>query len=288
MANDAVPSDIPSASRIGVSMNAGVGRGRFGERGGALEEREEMEVQSVRTGSDFFAGIGSSSISTYTVGAASAADLSMTRSPDLILESTPPRPAQYAHRQGGRSRSRRREEKGKRDEHDESSSDSDGTQIAGSGGRAGKGRALGNTVATAPVPPKPKIVDEVGGQDAFVAGMIYALSRRMLPGEPYTPSAVASNASDNVQTGGWEPESERGDRWKWRLEECLRSVLLCLYLSVGYIPTIYVDIIDLQQSSLAGRRGGKVGMVWLRRWLVLGGLIDAVNMVKYGLSHLEF
>lgn len=54
-------------------------------------------------------------------------------------------------------------------------------------------------------------VDEVGAQDAFVAGMIYALSRRIAPGTPYTPSWTGE------EVGG--PESERG---RWRLEECLR------------------------------------------------------------------
>ncbi|KAF9267743.1 hypothetical protein L218DRAFT_954940 [Marasmius fiardii PR-910] len=52
------------------------------------------------------------------------------------------------------------------------------------------------------------VVDEVGAQDAFVAGMIYGLSRRMLPGAPYTPS------------GG--RESSNDDRGRWRLDECLR------------------------------------------------------------------
>jgi hypothetical protein len=54
-------------------------------------------------------------------------------------------------------------------------------------------------------------MDDVGVQDAFVAGMIYALSRRLAPGSPYTPSWTGEDASS--------AESERG---RWRLDECLR------------------------------------------------------------------
>ena len=54
-------------------------------------------------------------------------------------------------------------------------------------------------------------VDEVGAQDAFVAGMMWALARRLLPGEPYTPSAARPGAS-----------GEGDQRGRWRLEECLR------------------------------------------------------------------
>ncbi|KAH0585200.1 hypothetical protein J132_10126 [Termitomyces sp. J132] len=57
------------------------------------------------------------------------------------------------------------------------------------------------------------IMDEVGAQDAFVAGMIYALSRRMAPGLPYTPSWTGED-SDTV--------SSDSDRGRWRLDECLR------------------------------------------------------------------
>ncbi|KXN84743.1 hypothetical protein AN958_12170 [Leucoagaricus sp. SymC.cos] len=59
-------------------------------------------------------------------------------------------------------------------------------------------------------------VDEVGAHDAFIAGMIYALTRRICPGAPYTPSA-----------GGREDLNGRGTntddvRARWRLDECLR------------------------------------------------------------------
>ena len=54
-------------------------------------------------------------------------------------------------------------------------------------------------------------VDGIGAQDAFIAGMIYSLSRRICPGTPYTPSWTGEGANS--------PESERG---RWRLDECLR------------------------------------------------------------------
>ena len=56
-----------------------------------------------------------------------------------------------------------------------------------------------------------EIVDELGAQDAFIAGMIYALSRRICPGAPYTPSWHGEDTST--------PESDKG---RWRLDECLR------------------------------------------------------------------
>lgn len=62
------------------------------------------------------------------------------------------------------------------------------------------------------LPPKDVIVDEGGAQDAFVAGMIYALSRRLLPGNPYTPLW-------NGEEGADVADAERG---RWRLDECLR------------------------------------------------------------------
>lgn len=57
------------------------------------------------------------------------------------------------------------------------------------------------------------VIDEVGAQDAFVAGMIYALSRRIAPGSPYTPSWTGEDSDAGSS------ESERG---RWRLDECLR------------------------------------------------------------------
>ncbi|KAF8263740.1 hypothetical protein EI94DRAFT_1806787 [Lactarius quietus] len=52
--------------------------------------------------------------------------------------------------------------------------------------------------------------DDVGAQDAFIAGMIYALSRRLMPGAPYIPGFAVVT----------EPQRTEGGRWK--LDECLR------------------------------------------------------------------
>lgn len=58
-----------------------------------------------------------------------------------------------------------------------------------------------------------EVVDEVGAQDAFIAGMIYALSRRLCPGLPYTP------AWSGEDPASLSSDSEKG---RWRLDECLR------------------------------------------------------------------
>ncbi|CAA7266996.1 unnamed protein product [Cyclocybe aegerita] len=56
------------------------------------------------------------------------------------------------------------------------------------------------------------LVDEVGAQDAFIAGMVYALSRRLCPGLPYTPAWTGEDDSSSSDDG----------RGRWRLDECLR------------------------------------------------------------------
>ncbi|KAG8694439.1 hypothetical protein FRC09_009849 [Ceratobasidium sp. 395] len=53
------------------------------------------------------------------------------------------------------------------------------------------------------------VVEEAGAGDAFVAGMIFALSRRLVPGAPYSPGMQDLPG----------PDAEKG---RWRLEECLR------------------------------------------------------------------
>ncbi|TBU27203.1 hypothetical protein BD311DRAFT_697099 [Dichomitus squalens] len=79
---------------------------------------------------------------------------------------------------------------------------------------ARRGANVGVRLASPPTAKAGEAVDEVGAQDAFVAGMMWALSRRLLPGEPYTPSAVGSDAA----VAG----AEGDQRGRWRLEECLR------------------------------------------------------------------
>jgi hypothetical protein len=55
------------------------------------------------------------------------------------------------------------------------------------------------------------LVDDVGAQDAFIAGMIYALTRRICPGLPYTPA-----------WSGEEVDGSTPDTFRWRLDECLK------------------------------------------------------------------
>ena len=103
----------------------------------------------------------------------------------------------------------------------DSGDDSDGTEIAGGssndggsrahgGGGGGGGAAGGQPVAAAKLQAAKMRADDVGAQDAFIAGMIYALSRRLMPGAPYVPGMM----------GVTEPQRPEGGRWK--LDECLR------------------------------------------------------------------
>jgi sugar/nucleoside kinase (ribokinase family) len=61
-----------------------------------------------------------------------------------------------------------------------------------------------------------ELVDEVGAHDAFIAGMIYALSRRICPGPPYTPRASGRQDPDGSGTATDDV------RARWRLDECLK------------------------------------------------------------------
>jgi hypothetical protein len=63
--------------------------------------------------------------------------------------------------------------------------------------------------------PEP-VLDEVGAQDAFVAGMVYALSRRILPGPPFAPKGGVGES---------DPPRE-SDSGRWKLDECLRYAFL--------------------------------------------------------------
>ncbi|CUA69331.1 hypothetical protein RSOLAG22IIIB_08452 [Rhizoctonia solani] len=65
------------------------------------------------------------------------------------------------------------------------------------------------TGTTSSVAARQDVIEEAGAGDAFVAGMIFALSRRLLPGAPYSPGLQHLPG----------PDAEKG---RWRLEECLR------------------------------------------------------------------
>lgn len=62
-------------------------------------------------------------------------------------------------------------------------------------------------------------LDEEGAHCAFVAGMIWALSRRLLPGPPYAPGCHTNGNGEARKDGG---TGDLGVRW--RLDECLRYV----------------------------------------------------------------
>lgn len=163
---------------------------------GAPPVNGREELRSVRSGSDFWAGTRSSH--TPSSSAFTAANLSDTPS-GLGLTSSP-----YS-----RSRSRPRDHYNEDDEDEDN--DSQGTEVPE--GQNGVGDA--------------SLLDEVGAQDAFVAGMIYALSRRITPGAPYTPSAVAENLDRP------SPENEKG---RWRLDECLRWAHYVFFICGAYPP----------------------------------------------------
>ena len=97
------------------------------------------------------------------------------------------------------------------------------------------------------------VIDEVGAQDAFVAGMIYAMSRRIAPGAPYTPS---SGGEDTRATAN----SSDADRGRWRLDECLRSVLyIYLFLSTN---GQFVDAVIQVRNGTCWPKGKTEAMGW--------------------------
>ncbi|KAI0266591.1 Ribokinase-like protein [Russula aff. rugulosa BPL654] len=122
---------------------------------------------------------------------------------------------------------------------DDSGDDSDGTEIAGdssNGSRAAHGPSTTSAQARGqqsghPGPPQTpqtqaqqpqpqqqntqaqtQRAEDIGAQDAFIAGMIYALSKRLLPGAPYAPG----------QSGSGAAEASRSEGGRWKLDECLR------------------------------------------------------------------
>ncbi|KAH9927643.1 uncharacterized protein B0H18DRAFT_1084714 [Fomitopsis serialis] len=154
-----------------------------------LDTTDVVEMLSVRTGSDFWAGQHTDSSSVFTAGMLSSS-VGTSHAPQ-----SPPPGASVPQSQFMHQRDRR-----------EGSADSDETQT----GNATTGSAPD---ARRNEPFGAEIVDEVGAQDAFVAGMMYALSRRLLPGEPYTPSGASR---------GRDVGSDVREVGRWRLEECLR------------------------------------------------------------------
>ena len=161
----------------------------------------DADLQSVRTGSDFWAGAGNETESSSMFTA------------DLLSSSPARRPNNQFSQSNNKSKKNGKRTARRGDDSSDSGTDSDGTQIAG---RGGGGRPT-MELSRPKQPATSEVVDEVGAQDAFVAGMMWALSRRLLPGDPYTPSAVGSDAT----IAGVDLDQ----RGRWRLEECLRYVV---------------------------------------------------------------
>ena len=155
----------------------------------------------------------------------------------------------------------------------DSGDDSDGTEIAGGSsndgsraqGPAGQPAALGTRGKQQAAKQR---VDDVGAQDAFIAGMIYALSRRLLPGAPYVPGLAVAT----------EPQRTEGGRWK--LDECLRCELVFSVFhprlrGVGVTNLIIVFVCPpppgSRRSSQGARPADVHGMAWVKRWLARVG-----------------
>jgi hypothetical protein len=102
------------------------------------------------------------------------------------------------------------------------------------------------------------VINEIGAQEAFIAGMIFSLTRKILPGEPYTPRSSPSGYSVN------------DDKGKWRLEECLKWV----YIYLGrYDALTDLFLQDLPRNWLGGKQRNEDGMDSLQRCPELVGLI---------------
>ncbi|KAI0317814.1 hypothetical protein OF83DRAFT_1057967 [Amylostereum chailletii] len=172
---------------------------RSGDTGHSLRKEEAV---SVRSGSDFWAGGRESSMSTSMF---SAALLTTASSPS-------PGPGTSHHDRDAERSWKRHNGKGKgkerrhADDDSDSDADSQGTEIAASS----NGNSQGQRGGAARRKKREETTDEVGAQDAFVAGMIYALSRKILPGPPYAPGLANHTPSTGTDSG------------RWRLDECLR------------------------------------------------------------------
>ncbi len=189
---------------------------------------ETHDLRSVRSGSDFWADARSRtpSSSAFTAGNYTSSD---ARS-HLGL-GTPQTRSRSRPRHGNRYDTTQTEE----DDNEDADHDSQGTEVPES---------------------DDNVVDEVGAQDAFVAGMIYSLSRRILPGPPYTPASGGEDV---------RPANMDHDKGRWRLDECLRSVAFSKdRLVTQVIPHRFA-------TELAGRKARR------RSW---DGLAD--EMVRAG------
>ncbi|KAJ7126966.1 hypothetical protein C8R44DRAFT_780063 [Mycena epipterygia] len=176
---------VEERSRIPPTPTRGRNNDPSQHRKDAGGSGDSGDVLSVRSGSDFWAGrqSGSASSSAFT-----ASQYMSEGNTDTRRSSPSYSRSQSQHDAGGgQGHGRNRS--------DEDDNDSQGTEMPE---EDDSGAA---------------VIDEVGAQDAFVAGMIYALSRRITPGSPYTPSSGGEDSSTT---------SHESDKGRWRLDECLR------------------------------------------------------------------
>lgn len=115
--------------------------------------------------------------------------------------------------------------------------DSEGTETPSGAGGSGPRRN-----------PDGSMIDDVGAQDAFIAGMIYALSRRICPGLPFTPAWNGEEVNGSMDDG----------RAKWRLDECLRLVIC--FRSLEYRANMLFT--NRFATELAGRKARRKATRW--------------------------
>ncbi|KAJ8457659.1 hypothetical protein ONZ45_g18229 [Pleurotus djamor] len=155
------------------------------QRRGREGPNQSVDIQSVRSGSDFWAGTRSRTPSSSAFTASNY--LSDATASSHSPFSPPKSRSQTRHNQA--------KSPGRYNAEEDDDNDSQGTETPGAEEDVDDG-----------------VVDEVGAQDAFVAGMIYALSRRIVPGPPYTPFGGGVDDVNQAEV----------DRGRWRLDECLR------------------------------------------------------------------
>lgn len=188
------------------------------------------EVRSVRSGSEFWADGRSRTPSSHA----------FTASGSHYIPDTADENEKRHHYHRARSHTRQGQGTNESSQYttttttEEDDNDSQGTEMPGGDQDADDG-----------------IVDEVGAQDAFIAGMIFALSRRLCPGLPYTP------AWSGEDVDGANGEDARG---RWRLDECLRYFLLPRVSKKMILSGILFFRFATELSGRKARRSGWTGL----------------------------
>ncbi|KAI0250493.1 hypothetical protein BJV78DRAFT_563539 [Lactifluus subvellereus] len=112
-------------------------------------------------------------------------------------------------------------------------------------------------------------MEHTGVHDAFVAGMIYTLSRRLLPSAPYTPGLAGM------------VEAQQSEGGQWRLDGCLRCMCVkgCSSLNGSLMDTCGIPC--SRWNLLGARHVSARGMRWTRRWLEQGGLTRRQRVCRH-------